>query len=298
QVQIPGPDRTGRDAILRIHTQRMHQAGRIETPPPDATTPASASPASGGGGGSGYDALVSSLAAVTDGFTGAELAGLVRAAASYALERAVGGSGGGGGGGDNTSGTGSGSGIVADCRVTAEDFGRGLADVARSKSPTAAAELTPSRAEEGGMSEEGVGAGAGVGVEARAGASSDDGGVDGGGVGRVGAGGKSKPAAAAVAASVAAARLDSDVGGSLSPEDLESVQKLLLQKTSQKEEEDVLLFDAAKVVAQRRRGDRDGGGGEGGKGEGAGGEGGVEGSASRKPKVRRFENTGWFHSYD
>lgn len=116
QVHIPGPDEAGREAILRIHTQRMHEAGRIDTPPPDASKNAGA----GADSGDGYDSLVSSLAAVTDGFTGAELAGLVRAAASYALERAVGG--------------GAGAGEAAGCRVTAEDFGRGLADVTRSKS--------------------------------------------------------------------------------------------------------------------------------------------------------------------
>lgn len=91
----------------------MNEAGRIDTPAADDAT------VSGDGGGAGYEGLISSLAAVTDGFTGAELAGLVRAAASYALERAV-------SGGDRTS-------AAANCKVTAEDFGRGLADVNRSK---------------------------------------------------------------------------------------------------------------------------------------------------------------------
>lgn len=87
----------------------MNEAGRIETSAADDTT----------GRGTGYDGLISSLAAVTDGFTGAELAGLVRAAASYALERAV-------IGGDRAS-------AAAKCKVTVEDFGRGLADVNGSK---------------------------------------------------------------------------------------------------------------------------------------------------------------------
>ncbi|CAN0468350.1 unnamed protein product, partial [Hapterophycus canaliculatus] len=93
QVHIPGPDASGREAILRIHTRRMHRAGRIETLRPDAEKENSAQDGRDGGGGGGgddddgYEALVSSLAAATDGFTGAELAGLVRAAASYALER-------------------------------------------------------------------------------------------------------------------------------------------------------------------------------------------------------------------
>lgn len=120
-MHIPGPDEAGREAILRIHTQRMHEAGRIDTPPPDANKNGGGGGGDGGdgAGADGYDSLVSSLAAVTDGFTGAELAGLVRAAASYALERAVGSAG---------------ESEAAGCRVTAEDFGRGLADVTRSKS--------------------------------------------------------------------------------------------------------------------------------------------------------------------
>ena len=217
-MQIPGPDRTGREAILRIHTQRMHQAGRIETPPPDEN-PSSALASDGDGG---YDALVSSLAAVSDGFTGAELAGLVRAAASYALERAVG-----GGSGDGNAST-----AAAACRVTAEDFGRGLADVTRSKSPSERPPpplqgegtlLTPptSALAAGGAGGQGVGAMAG---------SLSEVGVD-GGVGQA-EGAKLKPTAeaAAAAASVAAARLDSDIGGTLSAEVRQSnrVESLLL----------------------------------------------------------------------
>ena len=87
----------------------MSEANRIDTPATAGST----------GSGREYDELVSSLAAVTNGFTGAELAGLVRAAASYALERAV-------RGGDRAK-------AARDCKVTAEDFGRGLADVTRSK---------------------------------------------------------------------------------------------------------------------------------------------------------------------
>lgn len=93
-------------------------------------------------------------------------------------------------------------------------------------------------------------------------------------------------------------------------QDLASVQKLLLQKTSEREEEDVLLLDAAQVVAQRRKG-RGGAGvekeGVGARatdslGEGAGKERGGGGtaasSANRQTRVRKFENTGWFHTYE
>lgn len=179
----------------------MHAAERIDTPPPDQKSPvlppargANANGGdSGGGHGDGYEALVSSLAAVTDGFTGAELAGLVRAAASYALERAVSGGGVWGNG-------------ARECRVTVEDFGRGLADVSRSKSSggratkeTEALVTAPAAVEGGGekMTD-------GALVEA-----------EGGEVNRLGAVAQST---AAAAAAVAAARLEDDVGGSLSPE--------------------------------------------------------------------------------
>lgn len=77
------------------------------------------------------------------------------------------------------------------------------------------------------------------------------------------------------------------------------MQKLIQQKTSQKEGEDDLLFDAAKVVAERRRG-TDGGSGadekagktdEGEQADSSIGE-------KKKPTVRKFEHTGWFHSYE
>lgn len=131
QVQIPGPDITGREAILRIHTQRMYEAGRIAMPPPDGPQKATAAmpTAAVGADVDSYESLVSSLAYVTEGFTGAELAGLVRAAASYALERAVYGVE--NAGDDHTSERNLQG--VEDCRVNAEDFGRGLADVLRSK---------------------------------------------------------------------------------------------------------------------------------------------------------------------
>lgn len=99
-------------------------------------------------------------------------------------------------------------------------------------------------------------------------------------------------------------------------QDLESVQKLLLEKTSQREDEDVLLFDAAQVVAQRRKSVRGGGGrgqspADGARAATGGGgwenageeqweqeEGLLDSSAYRPRRVRKFENTGWFHSYE
>lgn len=87
------------------------------------------------------------------------------------------------------------------------------------------------------------------------------------------------------------------------------MQKLLLQKTSQKEGEDALLFDAARVVAQRRRSSRGGRGGGGGKGrdqkdavepqaEDGEGNDATTNSADKEPRLKTFENTGWFHTYE
>lgn len=202
QVHIPGPDQSGREAILRIHTQRMHQAGRIDAPPPADVESKS---------GDGYSALVSSLAAATDGFTGAELAGLVRAAASYALERAVG-----GGGGSEAA--------AAGCRVTAEDFGRGLADVTRSKS---SADVSAP----GGAARRKA---AGAWPPAAARPEREGGNTIGAAVGAAAEGGAREPDATAAAATsvsaaaVAAARSEGEIGGSLSPE----VRQLLGAPTS------------------------------------------------------------------
>ncbi|CAM9883909.1 unnamed protein product, partial [Discosporangium mesarthrocarpum] len=75
-----------------------------------------------------YDRLLSTLAGLCMGLTGAELAGLVRSAASYALERSVSGVGAdiGAGGG---AGAGAGISGVSECVVGPEDLSRGLADV-------------------------------------------------------------------------------------------------------------------------------------------------------------------------
>lgn len=183
----------------------MHEAGRIDTPPPDANRK------SGGGviDADGYDSLVSSLAAVTDGFSGAELAGLVRAAASYALERAVGG--------------GAGASEAAGCRVTAEDFGRGLADVTRSKSSAGTAA--------GGRAANGTAVAATTAVEERQTAAVDDVSSDGSAAaaaegpredGEKAAASRQQKAPFTVtkpsvaAATVAAARAEGAVGGNLS----------------------------------------------------------------------------------
>lgn len=188
----------------------MNEAGRIQTPPPDAQTPPSnadvATTATDEA--AGYDSLLSSLASVTEGFTGAELAGLVRAAASYALERAV------GGGSDNGA-------VAAECRVTAEDFGRGLADVLRSKPSSdqpkgsSTVEATTAKVLEWkarvGGAESTVEEGGEEGREARLDGSADD-----GSRGVAASAGDPGRSTRAAAAAVAATRSESDIGGSLS----------------------------------------------------------------------------------
>ena len=68
QVEVPQPDAAGRQTILAIHSRRLRERGCL-------APPAAAAIASG------------ALAAVTVGFSGADLAGLVRSATSFELER-------------------------------------------------------------------------------------------------------------------------------------------------------------------------------------------------------------------
>lgn len=63
-VEISLPDEQGRQQILKIHTDKMRNNGRLED-----------------------DVDISDLAARTKNFSGAEINGLVKAAASYAFER-------------------------------------------------------------------------------------------------------------------------------------------------------------------------------------------------------------------
>lgn len=210
----------------------MYEAGRIATPPADdkRVSPPPATVANKSDSDEGYKSLMSSLASVTDGFTGAELAGLVRAAASYALERAVGGTGIGGGEMDDSEGEGRGA---VGCRVSAEDFGRGLADVLRSK-PSAAGSTT--RAAMSGV----VGAASTASGAAATAADTVN--------GRAGSSGKTTEKAdsaeapakstAAAAAAVAAARLENDIDGSLSPQ----VRKWAQRRRSAVHIDDIYIF--------------------------------------------------------
>ncbi|KAG5179418.1 P-loop containing nucleoside triphosphate hydrolase protein [Tribonema minus] len=70
-IEVSHPDARGRADILRIHCQRMFAAGRLDIP---ATAEAE------------FTAFLQGLAERTEGFSGAELAGMARAAAAYALD--------------------------------------------------------------------------------------------------------------------------------------------------------------------------------------------------------------------
>ncbi len=73
QLRVELPDLAGRRDILRIHTRRMYEAGGLS---PDAKRLLE-------------DLGEKGFPARTEYFTGAELAGLVRSAASFALARTV-----------------------------------------------------------------------------------------------------------------------------------------------------------------------------------------------------------------
>jgi len=68
-LEIQAPDEAGRNEILGIHLRKLRDAGRLE----DSTR----------------DALASLVKDKTAGWSGAELAGLVRSATSFALQRAL-----------------------------------------------------------------------------------------------------------------------------------------------------------------------------------------------------------------
>ncbi|KAG5189080.1 P-loop containing nucleoside triphosphate hydrolase protein [Tribonema minus] len=98
-IEVAPPDCRGRAEILRIHCHQMWSADRMEIPKWSE---------------GGFTSFLTELAERTEGFSGAELAGVVRAAAAYALERAA-----------MTGYKDAGS-----IKVTLQDFERGLNDVA------------------------------------------------------------------------------------------------------------------------------------------------------------------------
>ena len=73
QLRVELPDAAGRRDIFRIHTRQMKEAGGLSKAAENMTE----------------DLGEKGLAALSDKFTGAEIAGLVRSAASFALARSV-----------------------------------------------------------------------------------------------------------------------------------------------------------------------------------------------------------------
>lgn len=112
QVEVARPDEEGRRSIFRIHAEAMRESGRL-----------SLDGAADDGEGctlervddSTYGPWVDAMAAKTEGFSGAAIAAVVRAAVARALDRAV--------SNENTAG----------CRVTGTDFDQAIADVRASQ---------------------------------------------------------------------------------------------------------------------------------------------------------------------
>jgi hypothetical protein len=128
QLQVTLPDLLGRRDILRIHTRAMRQNGALA---PDAAAWIEEGVQCAADGVCAVDeaeAASLGLAACTKSFSGAELAGLVRSAASFALGRssaAAAAAAAVGGGGSGASSSGEGEGV----QVTRADFELALREV-------------------------------------------------------------------------------------------------------------------------------------------------------------------------
>lgn len=88
QIEVPPPKtKLQRKSILDVHMNRMHEAGRLQVR--DAPKDGCISPQLAEQASMSYDELLEDLAQACEGFSGASLAAIPRAAASRALERAV-----------------------------------------------------------------------------------------------------------------------------------------------------------------------------------------------------------------
>jgi SpoVK/Ycf46/Vps4 family AAA+-type ATPase len=101
---------SGRAEIFKLHCKKMRQSGRLKLHSSNSD--------------SAYGQWLLSLASQTDGFSGAMIAGVVRAAAVLSLERAH----------ESKRGSSAESCVAAlkNCQVTAGDFETALVDIARS----------------------------------------------------------------------------------------------------------------------------------------------------------------------
>jgi SpoVK/Ycf46/Vps4 family AAA+-type ATPase len=90
QIEVPPPRTIAqRKSILRVHTRHMQKAGRLLVSDAPEGTAAANHTIDCQNDLPSYDELLQRLAEETDGFSGASLAAMARAAASHALERAV-----------------------------------------------------------------------------------------------------------------------------------------------------------------------------------------------------------------
>jgi len=126
QIEVPKPrSKEQRISILRVHLESMMASGRVLVSDPPPGTAAARVLDSGSLSEAdvqrllSFDQLVDLLAVESEGFTGASLAAVARAAASHALERAV---------FDIQKGA-----SIADCLVTKEDFELAIDDCIESK---------------------------------------------------------------------------------------------------------------------------------------------------------------------
>ena len=93
QVGVGLPDKHGREAILRIHAEKMRASGRLALGTPSADADRSADADEGctlePPDDASYTQWLAELASRTSGFSGAALAALVRGAIARALDRSV-----------------------------------------------------------------------------------------------------------------------------------------------------------------------------------------------------------------
>eukprot|EP00978_Attheya_sp_CCMP212_P001528 scaffold3150_cov51-Attheya_sp.AAC.20 len=148
QIEVP-PPRTvpQRISILKVHMGSMYRAGRVLVrDAPEGTAAARILERKGSDGILSYDELLDLLAVECDGFSGAALAGVARAAASRALERSVWDFAGSISSGEAVNNKEGGS--IADCLVTQQDFEGAIEDVMESSSGGDGGDIIEAKSEE------------------------------------------------------------------------------------------------------------------------------------------------------
>jgi len=132
QIEVPKPRTVEqRVAILKVHTESMVKNGRVLVKDaPEGTAASKRLKNTGEEGIPSYEELLDILAVECDGMSGASLAGVARAAASRALERAVTDFAGHIASSESSGINGSNEGSsISDCLVTQEDFEKAVEDV-------------------------------------------------------------------------------------------------------------------------------------------------------------------------